>query len=180
MTWWLVLAAADPSPLAQVDDLQDWIVILGTILFFIVFLNLMRTLVFNPVFALLEERRQRIAAGLESADAQREQVAQLQAEYDRRWAAVEAAAQERTQSAIDGGKKVVQALQEQARLEYLRRLEEGQRKLQEEIAASREPLLADATRLTLATVRKTLPSSAVDEGAWSARIRQRLEEVMPQ
>lgn len=177
MHWLLFLAAADPSPLAQVDDATDWTVIALTILFFVVFLNLMRSLVFGPVLALLEERQTKIMSGLNQVEAQRAEVERLKQDYDRQWAQVEAAAAAKTQAAIDAGKREVMALQEQARAEYLALVEAGHQQLEAEFSNAKEQLLEQVLTLTFTTVERTL-AEPVDRAAYEAGVRQQLEEAI--
>jgi|GEM_PF-5609595 len=177
MEWLLILAAADPSPLTKVDDMQDWIVISLTILFFVIFLNLLRSLVFNPVLALLDERQAKILGGMKEIEQQRAAVDQLKQDYDRQWATVEAAAAAKTQAAIDAGKREVQAMQDKARAEYLGLVEQGKAQLEAEFAAARGQLLDQATALTFAAIERTL-AEPVDRGTYEADVRKRLEEVI--
>lgn len=177
MQWLPILAAADPSPLAQVTGFENQLVIVLTIVFFVVFLNLMRNLVFGPVLALLDERQTKILGGMKEIEQQRAAVEQLKIDYDRQWATVEAAAAAKTQAAIDAGKREVQALQDQARAEYLALVEQGKAQLETEFAAARGELLDQVTALTFATIERTL-AEPVDRGTYEADVRKRLEEVI--
>lgn len=175
--WLLVLAEGDPSPLAQVDDAQDWIVIALTMLFFVIFLNLMRTLVFQPVLALLEERKRRITQGFTDIEQERAALATLKGRYEEQLTALEADAHARTQTVVSEGKKQAQGVTDKARADYLEHLEQGKHDIELELSTAKSEVRTQVEKLVFSTVERALGQS-VDQKRHAATVRAAVEEAI--
>ena len=176
MHWLLVLASENPSPAEAVNDPADWILIGATMLCFIVFLNLMRSLVFQPVLALLAERKLAISGGLTGIEQQRAELEAIKTQYEAALATLEAEAAQKTAGAVTEGKRIAQQLVEDARQEYAQLLEKGKAEIDAEIAQARAGLDADLAAMAVKSAEQVLQGS-LDRTAATAQVHRFLQEA---
>ena len=176
MHWLLVLAAENPSPSEAINDASDWILIGSTMLLFIVFLNLMRSLVFKPVLGVMAERRSSISGGLTTIEQQRAELAKLKGLYESQLAQLEADAAQRTASGVSEGKKIAQQLIEDARQEYSQLLEKGKAEIDAEVVQATSSLHADLAQMAITASDQVLHGN-LDRAAATVTVHRFLQEA---
>jgi F-type H+-transporting ATPase subunit b len=150
-------------------------VLIGQVLSFTFLIVILRLLVYKPVLAMLDERRERIREGLSAADRGREQ--QVEAERQ---------AQEQIEAARRDGQQIValaqqiaQRLQEDARQQAQQQQEAMLERARGEIALERDSAIAELRRefadLTITAAEKVIGQS-LDRAAHQRLIEQALAE----
>jgi len=150
--------------------------IIGQSIAFFIFVWFCMKFVFPPVNAILEERRAKIAEGLEAADrAQRDlNLAQNKAAEDLREAKVKSA--EIIDLANKRANQIVDEAKEKAREEGQRLIAGAQAEIEMEIQRAREALRAQVAAIAIAGAEKILESS-IDQAANEELVKKLASEL---
>ena len=150
--------------------------IIGQSIAFFIFVWFCMKYVFPPVNAILEERRTKIAEGLEAADrAQRDlNLAQNKAAEELREAKVKSA--EIIDLANKRANQIVDEAKEKAREEGQRLIAGAQAEIEMEIQRAREALRAQVAAIAIAGAEKILESS-IDQAANEELVKKLASEL---
>jgi F-type H+-transporting ATPase subunit b len=150
-------------------------VLIGQLLSFTLLLIMLRLFVYKPVLKMLDERRERIRAGLEAAEQGREREAEANRTAQEQ---IEAARRE-GQAIIAQAQQVSQRLQEDARRQALQQQETMLERARAEIQLERDGAISELRRefaeLTIAAAEKVIGQS-LDRAAHQRLIEQALSE----
>ena len=134
-------------------------VLLGQLLSFIFLLTIMRLLVYKPVLAMLDERRERIREGLSAAERGRETAAEASREAQ---AQIDQARTE-GQAIVAQAQTVSQRLQEEGRAQAVVQAEALLERARSEIQLERDSAIAELRKefadLTIAAAEKIIGQS---------------------
>jgi F-type H+-transporting ATPase subunit b len=134
-------------------------VLLGQLLSFIFLLTIMRLLVYKPVLAMLDERRERIREGLSAAERGRETAAEASREAQTQ---IDTARTE-GQAIVAQAQTVAQRLQEEGRAQAVVQAEALLERARSEIQLERDSAIAELRKefadLTIAAAEKIIGQS---------------------
>jgi F-type H+-transporting ATPase subunit b len=150
-------------------------VLIGQVLSFTFLIVILRLLVYKPVLAMLDERRERIREGLSAADRGREQ----QVEAERQAQEQIEASRREGQQIVAQAQQIAQRLQEDARQQAQQQQEAMLERARGEIALERDSAIAELRRefadLTITAAEKVIGQS-LDRAAHQRLIEQALAE----
>jgi F-type H+-transporting ATPase subunit b len=112
--------------------------LIAQILNFIVLLVILRLVLYKPILGMLEERKQKIAEGLNAAEIARAEAASAQANIQEQLTA----ARQQGQEIVANAQGIATRIQEEAREQSARDREESLKRAQAEIALERDRAIA--------------------------------------
>lgn len=130
--------------------------ILTTFLAFTIFAFLAKKLFWKPLLDMIDERQKKIKGDFDKIEEMQHQVNQLQADYAKRIADVEAEAREKIQAAIAQGRKVAEEIAEQARVEAEANRVKAEQSIAIEVDKARAELRGEVVRMTLGATEKII------------------------
>jgi F-type H+-transporting ATPase subunit b len=128
-------------------EFSAWTIVYQAILFVALYL-ILKQLVFDPFLANLDARHRRTRGALEEAAKLREEVAELQADYERQMNAIRREAAAAAEEIRRQAEKEEQQIVEAARHEAARSMAQAREAIAAQTQATRAALAADVTRLT--------------------------------
>jgi F-type H+-transporting ATPase subunit b len=150
-------------------------VLIGQTLSFTFLIVILRLLVYKPVLAMLDERRERIREGLNAADRGREQAVEAERAAQEQ---IEAARRE-GQNIVATAQQIAQRLQEEGRAQALQQQEVMLERARSEIQMERDAAISELRRefadLTITAAEKVIGQS-LDRTAHQRLIDQALSE----
>ncbi|HEX5140543.1 MAG TPA: F0F1 ATP synthase subunit B [Dehalococcoidia bacterium] len=150
-------------------------VLIGQTLSFTFLIVILRLLVYKPVLAMLDERRERIREGLSAADRGREQAVEAERAAQEQ---IEAARRE-GQNIVANAQQIAQRLQEEGRAQALQQQEVMLERARSEIQLERDAAISELRRefadLTITAAEKVIGQS-LDRTAHQRLIDQALSE----
>jgi F-type H+-transporting ATPase subunit b len=150
-------------------------VLIGQTLSFTFLIVILRLLVYKPVLAMLDERRERIREGLNAADRGREQAVEAERAAQEQ---IEAARRE-GQNIVANAQQIAQRLQEEGRAQALQQQEVMLERARSEIQLERDAAISELRRefadLTITAAEKVIGQS-LDRTAHQRLIDQALSE----
>ena len=158
----LILLAADSSAGGLGDKARqigetlgvNWPLFINSCIAFLLVSFLLKKFAYQPVLEMLEQRRQKIAEGMENADKIKAELAETQAERDK----VMAEANAKAEKLIADAKEAAKQVGETEGLRAVKQAEEIIRKAREATEADRERMLselkAEVGRLVVETTAK--------------------------
>jgi F-type H+-transporting ATPase subunit b len=150
-------------------------VLIGQTLSFTFLIVILRLLVYKPVLAMLDERRERIREGLSAADRGREQAVEAERAAQEQ---IEAARRE-GQNIVANAQQLAQRLQEEGRAQALQQQEVMLERARSEIQLERDAAISELRRefadLTITAAEKVIGQS-LDRTAHQRLIDQALSE----
>jgi F-type H+-transporting ATPase subunit b len=114
-----------------------WSEILTHIVGFVILLVLLKKYLWGPMLGALDARRAHIKTSLDDVDQAKADIERLRSEYETRMAEVDDAARQKMREATTDGKRIANEIQEAARTESRRLVEEMKSKLDLEVAQAR-------------------------------------------
>src|SRR5262245_37379838 len=108
--------------------------IISQILAFLGMLWILKRFAWGPILKTLEARRQKIKAEFDAIAEQKEEIAELNADYAARLKSIEEEARARIHEAIEEGRKLSQQIQEEAKQKAQQILQKAREDVQNEIA----------------------------------------------
>ncbi len=150
----LFTAAAGGTLLAQ---------ILTVIIAFSVVVYILYYFAWGPIIRLLDERRETIAREFDTIEQKQATLEGQIKDYEERLRHIDAEARERTNKAIEEGRKAATALLEEARQQAEQIRRKGQTDIQLEIEKARAVLRDDMVRMTISATEKLLREKLDDE-----------------
>ena len=146
------------------------------LLAFIIVFWVLKSLAWKPILAMLDQRRERIRAGLESIEQSKKDVETLKAKYEEARAKIEEEAREKIQQAVSEGKRVSREIQDGARNEARTLLDKAKEDLTLEVAKAKVALRNEIADLALASTER-LVSEKMDEKKDKALVLEFIEKM---
>jgi F-type H+-transporting ATPase subunit b len=137
--------------------------IFAQIVTFLFFLFILRIFFWKRVLALLDERRKRIAAELESAQKAQSEAEQLRFEYENRLADIDRAAQVKITEAVEEGRGLIEEARKKAQIEAQGIIERAKEDIRFETAKAMEELKNKVIDLTISATENLLQEKVDDE-----------------
>lgn len=137
--------------------------IVAQVVSFLLLLTLLRIFAWKKLLKMLDDRRERIASEFRRIEDAQSAVEKLKADYDKRFAGIEAEARAKIQEAVAEGKKVSQEIREGARQEARTILDKAQENIEIEVSKAKQELKQKVVELTLGTTEKLLKEKITDE-----------------
>ena len=134
----IILAAAKGEGLPQQFGVT-WELLLSQCIAFLVLAFALKKFAYGPVLKVLEERKQRIAEGIENADKIKAELEDTQAQKD----AILKEAGEKRQEIIDAAKAAAAKLEREEAEKALKKAEDNIAKAQEATEASRQEMMSE-------------------------------------
>ena len=150
-------------------------VLLGQLLSFTFLLVILRLLVYKPVLAMLDERRERIREGLSAAEKGREQALEASLEAQQQIDAARAEGQNIVAQAQQVSSRIQADAQQQALAQQEAMLQRARSEIQLERDAAISELRKEFADLTIAAAEKVI-GQALDRQAHQRLIEQALAE----
>lgn len=136
--------------------------IITTFIAFTIFAFLAKKLFWKPLLDMIEQRQSKIQSDFDKIEAMQHQVNQMQADYAKRLADVEAEARVKIQDAIAQGRKVAEEIAEQARAEAEANRVKAEQSIAIEIDKARAELRGEVIRMTLGATEKIIRKNLDD------------------
>lgn len=136
--------------------------VITTLIAFAIFAWFAKKLFWKPLLSTIDERQTKIQSEFDKIDAMQRQVDQLQADYSKRLADIEAEARLKLQEAMAQGKQIAEQVAEQARADAEATREKAQQTLTIELEKARAELKQDVVRMTLAATEKIIRQNMND------------------
>ncbi len=158
------------------NGLIDIQIVVTQIIGFVIFVLIMRAMVWKPMLAHLEARRQRIAAEFADAEQRKSEADQLKAKYEAEMRTIEATARQRLQEAIAEGQKVAGEIQLDAQKKAQSRLQRAEDEVARETEKAKEIIKEQVISLSLRTAEKILRTK-LDDAAQRKLASEFIDEV---
>ena len=136
--------------------------VVTTLIAFAIFAWLAKKLFWGPLLGAIDERQSKIKGEFDKIDAMQRQVDQLQADYSKRMADIEAEARLKLQEAMAQGKQIAEQVAEQARKDAEATRAKAEQTLAIELDKAKAELKQDVVRMTLAATEKVIRQNMND------------------
>lgn len=136
--------------------------IVTTLLAFGIFAWLAKKLFWSSLLSTIDERQGKIKSEFDKIEAMQRQVDQLQADYSKRMADIEAEARLKLQEAMAQGKQIAEQVAEQARVDAEATRQKAEQTLAIELEKAKAELKQDVVRMTLAATEKVIRQNMND------------------
>jgi len=151
--------------------------LVGTqILGFLLMLWALRAWAWEPLLAVLEKRRQKIAGDFREADRVKEEARELKVSYELKLRGADAEARSRIQEAVAEGQRVAAEINAQAQAQAAQRLARAEEEMAREREKSKEQLKEQIIQLSLGAAAKIL-KQRLDEPAQRKLASEFVDEV---
>lgn len=150
--------------------------VITTLIAFAIFAWFAKKLFWSSLIGTIEARQDKIKGEFDKIDAMQRQVDQLQADYSKRLADIEAEARLKLQEAIAQGKQIADEVASQARKDAEATREKAEQTLAIELDKARVELKQDVVRMTLAATEKIIRQN-MNESRQQDQVNQFVEEL---
>jgi F-type H+-transporting ATPase subunit b len=157
-------------------NLIDPKIVATQILGFLVLVWAMRKWAFGPLMAVLETRRQAIAAEFQAAERTKAEAAEAKARFEQEMRGIEAQARQRLQESVAEGQKVAAEIRAQAQQEAADRIERAGDEIAREREKAKELVKEQVIRLSMRSAEKILRQK-LDDPTHRAMVGQFVDEV---
>jgi len=137
--------------------------IVAQLISFLILLFLLRAFAWKRILAVLDERRQRIAAEQKNIEDAKHSVGALQSEYEEKLRSIERAAKEKMQEAIAEGRKLAEEIKKEARQEAARIAQQTKEDAQQAVIQAKEQLKDEIVDLVLDATGHLLEEKITEE-----------------
>ncbi len=134
------------------------------IIAFLVMLWVMKRYGWQPLLDILEARRKKIQAELDSIAAQKEQMDQLSIQYQEKIKEIDAEVRKKMQEAVLQSQKMSSQIQKEAQLHAQEILQRAKSEMESEIAKAKNQLKNDIVNLVIHATEKILKEKLDDSG----------------
>ncbi|OGX04794.1 MAG: ATP synthase F0 subunit B [Omnitrophica bacterium RIFCSPLOWO2_12_FULL_50_11] len=124
---------------------------------------LLKKFAWGPLLQLLDDRREKIARGLEEIENTKREVENLKADYERRETHIQEEARAKIQAAVDEGKRIAREIQDRARTEARAVLEKAKEDIHLETEKAKAQLRDEIADLTLAATERLINEKMDDK-----------------
>ncbi len=129
---------------------------------FLILLAILRKFVWKKVLALLDERRDRIAAEFKRIDDEKNSIETLRHEYENKLKDIELAAKARMQESIREAQRIADGIKKDAQAEAVRILETEKADIAREFAKAKEELKGQVAELVIAATENIMEEKLSD------------------
>jgi len=143
---------------------------------FVILLWLLRRFAWGPLLGVLDQRRQRIAAGLEDVERAKAEMARLKTQYEAQLARIEESARKKLLEAVNEGRRVAAEVEEEARGAAQASLAKAQETLALEVAKAKVELRDQVVAMTMQATEKLL-RTRLDTGQDRALVEAFIAEL---
>jgi F-type H+-transporting ATPase subunit b len=138
------------------NGLIDIQLVATQILGFILFAFILSRMLWKPLLAFLESRRQKIAGEFAEADRRKTEADGLRTKYEAELRTIDAQARQKLNDALSEGQRVAGEIRQQAQKDAQSRLERAEDEIQREREKAKELLKQQVVTLSLRTAEKIL------------------------
>ena len=130
---------------------------------FLLLLFILRIFFWKKILVLLDERRKRIAAELDSAQKAKSEAERLKSEYESRLADIDQTAQVRIEEAAEKGREIIEEARNKAQAEAQGIVRRAKEDLRLEVIKAKEELKDKVIELTIRATENLLQEKVDDE-----------------
>ncbi len=143
---------------------------------FVLFVWIMKKLAWAPLLKVIDERRDKIESDFAKAEELQKEADETKAKFEAQLKEIEEKARAEMQKAIDEGKRISQEIQAKAREDAEALLERAKQNAEIELANARKQLRKDVVELTLAATEKVLREN-IDRAAHQRHIDKYIDDL---
>lgn len=137
--------------------------IVAQLICFLVLLAILKKFTWAPILKILDERKARIAAELQSVEQVKLDIARIKSDYENRLAQIDHEARQRIKEAAEEGKKLQDRMKKDAYHESQRILEHARWTIQDELATAQDALKDKIVDMTIAATQNLIQEKLGDE-----------------
>jgi F-type H+-transporting ATPase subunit b len=130
---------------------------------FLILLAIMRTVFWNKFLKLLDDRKERIASEFKLIEDARTETERIRLDYEKKLAAIEEAARDKMQEAINAGRRIAEEIRENASKDGDKLVENARATIKNDLAKAREELKNDMVGLVIDTAGKVIQEKLSEE-----------------
>lgn len=123
---------------------------------FVILVWVLRRFAWGPLLGVLDERRRRIAAGLDDVEQAKQEMAALKVRYEQELARIEEAARKKLLEVVNEGRRVAAEIEEEARAKAHTSLSNTKETLELEVAKAKIELRDQIVTLAMEATEKLL------------------------
>jgi F-type H+-transporting ATPase subunit b len=143
---------------------------------FLIFVWILKKFVWAPLLKTIDERREKIEGDFAKAEELQKEADETKARFEAELSEIEEKARKEMQKAIEEGKRISQEIQQKAREDAEALLERAKQNAEIELANARKQLRKDVVELTLAATEKVLREK-IDRAAHQRHIDTFIDEL---
>ncbi len=156
--------------------LIDWPLVLTQALGFVILVLILRATAWEPLIAMLEDRRQKIAGEFEDAKRLQGEADALKAKYEQELRIIEAHARKRMLEAVAEGQKVAGEIKAQAHADATARLQRAEEEIAHDLEKARAVLTEQRAVLSIRAAERLLREK-LDSAAQRRLVERFIDEV---
>jgi len=137
--------------------------ILAQIITFILLLYLLRTFVWKRFLKLLDERKQTIASEFRKIEETKDELARFKADYDDRMKNIENAAKLKIQEAVSEGKRLSEAILEDAKEQAAKTIENAEETIAVELSKAKKELKDTIVDISISAAKKVVETKITEK-----------------
>jgi F-type H+-transporting ATPase subunit b len=137
--------------------------ILAQIITFILLLLLLRTFVWKRFLKLLDERKQTIASEFRKIEETKDELAAFKADYDDRMKNIEDTAKAKIQEAVSEGKRLSEAILEDAKEQAAKMIENANDTIAVELSKAKKELKDTIVDLSISAAKKVVEAKITEK-----------------
>lgn len=137
--------------------------IVAQVISFLVLLFILRIFVWKKVLTLLDQRKEKIASELASAESSRIEIERLKSDYAARINSIELAADDRIKEAVNEGRKIAEEIKKEAEAQAKEIIKEANEDIKQELLKAREGLKSYVVDLTLIAAENVIERKLTTE-----------------
>ena len=130
--------------------------IAAQIISFLILLFILRKFAWKRILSLLDQRSEKIAAELQSAETANLEIKQLKAEYEAQVHSIDLLANEKIKEAVSEGRKITEEIKKKAQAEAREILEAADEDIRQEIRKAKEELKTHIVELTISATENII------------------------
>lgn len=150
--------------------------ILTHLLAFVIFIFILKKLVWAPLLKTIDERRAKIDGDFKKAEELQKEADETREKYETQLKEIADKARAEMQKAIDEGKRISHEIQQKAREDAEALLERAKQNAEIELANARKQLRKDVVELTLAATERVLREQ-IDRAAHQKHIDKYIDDL---
>lgn len=134
----------------------EWQQLLTHLVGFLITVWILKKFAWGPLLGLMEERREKIAGEFDQIDKDKQEVANLTADYEARIKEIDAERRARMVEAVEEGKKLAAEIKQTAQAEVRSLQDKAKADLEREIAKAKVQLRDEMISMTMMAVEKVI------------------------
>jgi F-type H+-transporting ATPase subunit b len=154
----------------------DWKLILTHIVGFVIMVLILKKFAWKPILGMLEERRQKIKSEFDNIENEKNEVAEVRADYEAKLKDIDNLSRRKLTEVINEGRKVAAEIKEQGRNNAKEIIARAKSELERDVEKARAALKEDMVRMTIAAAEKVI-TAELDEAEHHRLISEYIDEV---